>query len=352
MFMADIPKNAGTTAILEGTAETGSFSGQLEVAGDHDWIKVSLTQGITYHFYLSFLETARLTIGDSTMALFDQNNVQQAANDDYGTSRNSSFAFLAPSTGIFYVDVGEYSDDAVGDYSLYVTSFGASEDLLTEESDISEIGFNQHRVVGGKGADRIQLGADPSEALGEQGNDILLGGLFADHLSGGLGNDHLEGRGGFNTLFGDAGNDDLFNGDDDGLLYGGPGDDNLNGGAGKDNLYGGTGKDILTGNGGADIFYFRTLAESPSGAKRDVILDFTPTLDLIDLTLIDAKRGGSDNHFKFIGTAHFHHKAGELHYLKHANFLLLEGDTNGDGRADFQIEVHSAIKLVATDFFL
>ena len=72
------------------------------------------------------------------------------------------------------------------------------------------------------------------------------------------------------------------------------------------------------------------MTESARGAKRDVILDFSPGSDLIDLTQIDAKKGGADNHFKFIGTAHFHHKAGELHYVKHPQiFVVVEGDVNG-----------------------
>jgi hypothetical protein len=33
------------------------------------------------------------------------------------------------------------------------------------------------------------------------------------------------------------------------------------------------------------------------------------------------------------------HKAGELHGVNKLGFLLLEGDTNGDGKADFQIKV-------------
>jgi hypothetical protein len=38
--------------------------------------------------------------------------------------------------------------------------------------------------------------------------------------------------------------------------------------------------------------------------------------------------------------------------VKHAGFITVEGDTNGDGKADFQIEVHGAGKLLAGDFVL
>jgi serralysin len=87
-------------------------------------------------------------------------------------------------------------------------------------------------------------------------------------------------------------------------------------------------------------------------ARRDVITDFERGLDEIDLSGIDAKKGGADNAFKWIGNSAFHGKAGELHYLKKAGFLLVEGDINGDRKADFQIEVSGINKLFADDFIL
>jgi serralysin len=39
--------------------------------------------------------------------------------------------------------------------------------------------------------------------------------------------------------------------------------------------------------------------------------------------------------FHYIASKHFHHKAGELNFSNH----VLSGDTNGDGKADFQIHV-------------
>jgi hypothetical protein len=48
----------------------------------------------------------------------------------------------------------------------------------------------------------------------------------------------------------------------------------------------------------------------------------------------------------------FHHKTGELHVLHKSGFFMVEGDVNGDGRADFQIEVHSAAALAKADFIL
>jgi hypothetical protein len=51
--------------------------------------------------------------------------------------------------------------------------------------------------------------------------------------------------------------------------------------------------------------------------------------------------------FTFIGAAAFHRIDGELRYSNH----VLQGDVNGDGRADFEIFVNAA-SLLKSDFFL
>jgi Ca2+-binding RTX toxin-like protein len=121
------------------------------------------------------------------------------------------------------------------------------------------------------------------------------------------------------------------------------GNDIIHGGDGNDILVGGIGKDIFYGEAGADTFDFNTVKESRKGASRDVINDFSHAEhDQIDLRTIDADtiRAGNQN-FTFIGAQQFHHKAGELHFVKHAAYVRVEGDINGDGRTDFQIDVHN-----------
>lgn len=108
-----------------------------------------------------------------------------------------------------------------------------------------------------------------------------------------------------------------------------------------------------------DAFDFNSVNESKRGAA-DVIkdFDFAGDLDLIDVRDIDAKKGGADNKFKFIGTQHFHRKAGELHYVKFNapgtahDKTIVEGDINGDGRADLQIVLLGLHNLTKGDFLL
>jgi len=62
--------------------------------------------------------------------------------------------------------------------------------------------------------------------------------------------------------------------------------------------------------------------------------------------------GAGNQAFKFIGKQDFHHHKGELHYFKQGSHITVEGDTNGDGHADFQIQVNGVGKLGAGDFIL
>ncbi len=158
-----------------------------------------------------------------------------------------------------------------------------------------------------------------------------------------LGEVHLGGgpdifnsaRGSFGAIFGEAGNDRLI------------------GSTGKNTLVGGLDKDTMTGGASADKFVFNDTLESAVGANRDRITDFSHRQhDKIDLHLIDANTIlGGDQAFKFIGKQQFHDTAGELRVVKQGKSVIVSGDINGDGIADFQIDVHAA-GLVKGDFIL
>jgi hypothetical protein len=148
-----------------------------------------------------------------------------------------------------------------------------------------------------------------------------------------------------------GGGADVFNGNGgtSGAIFGEDGDDKLTGGGHKDTLVGGAGLDRLKGGGAADHFSFIALTNSVVGASRDVILDFSHKQhDKIDLASIDANANmGLDQAFHFIGSGHFHNRAGELRYVGH----VLQGDIDADGVADFQIHVNAA-SLEKGDFIL
>jgi serralysin len=133
------------------------------------------------------------------------------------------------------------------------------------------------------------------------------------------------------------------------VLTGNAGNDFLAGGGGSDTLTGGRGKDRLAGGDNDDRFDFNSLKDSGKGPSRDAILDFHHGQgDKIDLLGIDANVHKSGNqHFAFIGSHAFSHHESQLRFAGH----VVQGDVNGDGRADFEIHVNVSI-LRAMDFVL
>lgn len=227
-------------------------------------------------------------------------------------------------------------------------------------------GAGNDLLIGGAGADRLD-GGDGTDTASYQGAtagvtaDLLNAGLntgeaagdtffFIEQLTGSGHADSLRGNDVANTLSGLAGNDTLLGRGGNDILLGGAGNDVLDGGEGNDRLQGDAGADTLTGGAGADTFVFLAATDSPrSNTGRDTIADFVSGLDKIDLRAIDAStRTSGDQAFSHIGSAAFSGRAGQLHFVNG----VLEGDTNGDRVADFQIVVLVTATLALGDFIL
>jgi Ca2+-binding RTX toxin-like protein len=189
-------------------------------------------------------------------------------------------------------------------------------------------------VVGGGGGDDL--------LYGDAGNDVVMGDDANDIAFGGDGNDRLLGGNGNDDLYGQAGNDAI------------------DGGNGVDFITGGLGRDYLTGGASVDYFNYDALSEIGTGATRDLIQDFTHGLDKIGLADIDANSKVAGNQaFSFAGVGStFSGKAGELKYFQlnlagtASDKTFVQGDLNGDCKADFQIELAGLKVLAAADFIL
>lgn len=130
------------------------------------------------------------------------------------------------------------------------------------------------------------------------------------------------------------------------------GNDRLVGNQFKNLLIGGLDRDTMTGGDGADTFLLQDTHDSIAGS-RDFITDFVHAQhDKISLFNIDADTVTADDQaFHFIGKAAFGGTAGELRVEKHRANVIVSGDVDGDGVADFEIAVHTA-HLVKGDFVL
>jgi serralysin len=226
----------------------------------------------------------------------------------------------------------------------------------------------------------IANGVDIENARGGSGNDVLVGNHLVNVLNGGAGDDLYVTDDSADTIIDSSGIDTLQTGVDTWLsshpmienlrlvgsavygtgndaangMIGNGGANTLDGGEGDDWIHGGRGRDTMTGGDGWDTFAFSHKNDSRTGgARRDTITDFELGVDKLDLAAIDAKRydPGNDK-FKWIGKQGFHGREGELHYVKKAGYLLVEGDVDGDGRADFQIKLDGLTSINKYDLDL
>lgn len=197
-------------------------------------------------------------------------------------------------------------------------------------------------VIAGRGHDTIRGGA---------GDDTIRGGAGDDRISGGTGSDSILGEDGRNVIWGVDGNDWLQGGNEGDRLFGGAGldtllgaggNDLLEGGDGADLLVGGAGRDVLTGGGGADIFVFASAAAAGNRAGRDVVTDFRSGEDRIDLSALGTVFRSTEG-FAGGGRASFHFDPGRG---------LLVGDQDGDGAADWWLDLTGVSRVVAGDFLL
>jgi Ca2+-binding RTX toxin-like protein len=333
------------------------------------------------------VDTAQLVGDQSAFSFVDiEDGLVQVTGTNGEVDILESIEFVQFDNGTFALE------DLVVDISTSPTD---GDDVITgtvDADDISALGGND-TVSGGDGNDMLS---------GDDGNDILNGGADNDILIGGAGSDTLNGGDGVDTasyasatgrvtvdlqnsainfgdavgdtfsnievfegsnrndqLRGDSGDNTFFGGVFSDRLYGRAGDDNLNGEGGADAIYGNSGVDTMTGGDDTlrDRFIYFNSSESGVGAgNRDIITDFTSSEDRIEISRFDANSiaGGGNDVFVFVEDAAFSSTAGELRFEQDlANAItVVQADFDGDGAADFEIELTGLVDLESTDFLL
>jgi len=290
-----------------------------------------------------------------------------------------------------HLEGGDDDDNFFGSLGVDSIRGGRGQDLLDGGDDDDDL-FGEDDdddLIGGLGNDHLDGGDGDDDLLGGSGNDDLIGGIGDDRLEAGDGNDTVNGGDGDDLIIGGSGRgNDVYQGGagEDGVKYasatrsitvdlqrgsatgrdidsdrlsdiedviggsgsdrisgnasangleGGEGNDVLDGRSGDDYLVGGAGSDRMTGGLGADTFVLQALTDSGTGRNRDRISDFKHSQgDRLDLSALDADSTTDGDQGFTIVTA-FSNDAGQL--LLRGR--VLQGDVNGDGRADFEIEV-------------
>jgi Ca2+-binding RTX toxin-like protein len=327
----------------------------------------------------------------------------------------------------------------VGPVAVEIQAGNGADTLLgATGDDVLAGGAGLDRIYGGDGADTL-IGGDGRDIMdGQRGNDLLLGGAGNDVMSGGSGDDTLQGGEGTNILYGSAGNDLFLLGEGYTIVRGGPGqdiasyrdapwgvqvdllagyggragvhgdllqgvegvegsafkdtligsdgadviiagggNDLLFGGPGNDTLSGGLGNDHLTGGTGADRFVMNAAFDGSPAAGTDVITDFRPGIDVIDLLALNHPSmwyGASlDEAFVFRGQStlvdypegEVGAKPGQLRFefrgdttvvqLDVAHVAISTGHATSswaDGAVDAEIVLFGRHELTSADFFL
>ncbi|KKL45686.1 hypothetical protein LCGC14_2353130, partial [marine sediment metagenome] len=115
LVAGDLPADIGTSQSIE---VGGSFSSELEISGDHDWIAVDLEEGESVEITMN--GSGSTPLRDPYLVVRDANGQQIAVDDDSGSGFNSALVLIAEETGTYYIDAGSYADRGQGGYTITV----------------------------------------------------------------------------------------------------------------------------------------------------------------------------------------------------------------------------------------
>ncbi|WP_460116181.1 Ig-like domain-containing protein [Pseudomonas sp. H2_D02] len=335
---AFVANAASMTAMLVVSGALGAVSNNN--ANDEDRLNISLKQGetltldhnlaagrVAMEYSLNGGPFVAINDGASFTAAADGNyqihitNIPNPGNGNVNGSENYqltmtvNYACAQDNTTDYH---GTYtaSDNHGGSDSAAVDiSYQAGHTLTgTAADDVLLAGNGDNVLNAGDGNDILSVGTGNNTLHGEAGNDLLYSGSGNDLLDGGTGSDTASyahasagvtvnlgllaaqntlGAGtdtltSIENLVGSNFNDTLTGNSAGNRIDGGLGHDVLNGGGGDDTLIGGLGNNILTGGSGADTFQWQA-----GNSGHDVITDFTPGLDKLDLSQLLLGENGS-----------------------------------------------------------
>jgi hypothetical protein len=172
----DYSADTSTTGVV---AVNGSISGNLEVAGDHDWFRVQLLQGVSYIINLRGASANAGTLSDPFLRLYDSTSVLLASDDDSGGDLNSRISFTSSTTAAYYIDAGAHNDLYTGTYTVSVT---AVDDYSADTSTTGVVAVNgsisgRLEVAGDHDWFRVQLLQGDSYIINLQGASANAGTL-------------------------------------------------------------------------------------------------------------------------------------------------------------------------------
>jgi len=329
---------------ISGTADSGA----------RDWYKLTVAAGVTITLDIDGMSggsndsNVRIYGADQTSYLSQFNNGSVLDGAGGSVSSKDSFGtFTTASAGTYYIRVSDWINGTMSAGTTYTLQVSVS-----PEAGGIDAGAGNDTLDGGGGADSMVGGGGNDTYIVDDPGDVVteVAGGGKDTVKSGIAytlTDQVENL----VLTGSDGISGTGNGLDN-RITGNAGANKIEGMDGNDSLIGGGGLDQLYGDGGSDTFVFDAGDSGKTHGSADTIFDFTKS-DHIDLIGWDAnsKKGGVQA-FDFIGADAFSGHAGELHYVKGKSDTWIEGDTNGDKKADFVIHLDEALAMRAAYFDL
>ncbi len=299
--------------------------------------------------------------GDDRISLFNY-DATQAAHVDLRTQTvyNDGFGNVEQLDSIEGIGAGtRFADTFIGNNAAN-TILGDRGDFISGlgGDDIFQIHGAPASLKGGAGEDTIT--AFTSYSITDTDGDGLAeqiyttNGVIVDLKAGRIVDDGFGNSGdisGIENVTGSSYNDDITGDNKGNKLDGGSGNDTIDGGGGDDIISGSHGADYLFGGKGKDVFLFDNAGDSTvDAAGRDLIADFKTGADHIDLSgLQDEVAGGAGLSL----VSGFSGVAGQVVISAiSAGRQSVMVDLNGDGVADFAVDVLSRAALDAGDLIL
>ena len=125
--MPDVAGNASTTVNI---APGVTLNNAIEVVGDHDWYRITLTAGQKIVIAMNGTGLYGSGLQDPYLYLRDSSGALLAQNDDAGGFVNSRIVFTAPASGIYYIDAAAWETATLpagytgtGSYQLSVFNY-------------------------------------------------------------------------------------------------------------------------------------------------------------------------------------------------------------------------------------
>ncbi len=154
---------AGTDVVPGDTSSTvtvpidGAVNGAINFAGDRDWYRLELTQGVTYTFATgaSTAPITGYTNTDSYLYFYSATGSLFASDDDSGPELYSLLSYTPTTSGTYYIAVADYGDNSPLDFRLTVTSNGGNAapvvanplpDITVNEDDLTSITINATNI--------------------------------------------------------------------------------------------------------------------------------------------------------------------------------------------------------------